>query len=41
MKYAKLLIVSILFLFLNLKIISANEISNRHLYYIGDEIIFL
>ena len=40
MKYAKLLIVSILFLFLNLKIISANEISNRHLYYIGDEINF-
>ena len=40
MKYAKLLIASILFLFLNLKIISANEISNRHLYYIGDEINF-
>ena len=27
-------------IFLNLKIISANEISNRHLYYIGDEINF-
>mgnify|MGYP001159929240 FL=1 len=40
MKYVKLLIASILFLFLNLKIISANEISNRHLYYIGDEINF-
>ena len=40
MKYAKLLITSTLFLFLNFKTICANEISNRHLYHIGDEINF-